>query len=306
MKSDKPVIMASRRDPPVEITSPRFEQRDKLTANDLKRVVAPSFATAAAALIEGWKKEPVLMVGLHLSPENDQVNNSTALVQGLLYKSTKTLDVQKIWATKANWHLKLEPLDLAKFDIGGVLVSDFLDSPEIEHSFIDRAQGGLVSNDDLTIESISGFCLRIFLSPMTSKTASLTVLIFPLPKTTLMADYRLAEKHSFPGIVITRAEITMGPQTKTITDKIYGSPLMPVLVPTNPITSNTVIPEMCQLAGGIAALLQRVGAPDCKNNHKTLKESWDAIKKDGESRLVDKGYDKKWPSPIRVSAEEGK
>ena len=129
--------MAGAKKPPVEISSPRFEFNDVLTANDLKRVCAPSFTTAAAALIENWGGEPVLMVGLHLSPDNEQVVNSSTLLQGTLYKSGKALEVTKLWSTKANMVLKIEALDLTKFKMAGEMCSEYLESDDIEHTFWD-------------------------------------------------------------------------------------------------------------------------------------------------------------------------
>ena len=295
--------MTGKRDP-TPITSHRFEFKDVLTANDLKRVCAPSFTTAAAALIEGWDKEPVLMVGLHLSPENDQVTNSSALLQGTLYKTGKNLEVPKIWNTKANLLLKIEPLDLSKLALGGNMTSEYLDSKDIEHSFVDRDKAAVADADLLAANGVNGFCLRVFLAPATTKSANMTVLLFPASLDTLQADHPLRERSAFPGVVITRAEIMLGPQTKNITDKVYGSPIMPVLCPSNPILTTTKVPDMCQIAGSIAALMQKAQAPDCKNGHKTLLESWELLKRDGESRLAKKTCDRSWPAPVRVSQPE--
>ena len=291
--------------PPTEIVSHWFEFTDTLTANDLKRVCAPSFTTAAAALIENWAGEPVLMVGLHLSQDNEQVMNSSALLQGTLYKSGKALEVSKLWNTKANILLKLEALDLTKFKLGGNMYSEYLNSDEIEHTFVDRDKSAEAEAAVLSTNGIQGFCLRVFLAPMTSKSANLAMLLFPASLDTLTADHELFEKPNFPGIVITRAEILLGPQTKTITDKIYGSPLMPVLCPSNPILTSSKTPEMCQIAGGIAALLRKTQAPDCKANHKTLNEAWELLKVDGDSRLASKSYDRFWPAPVRKSVDTG-
>ena len=164
---------------PQVIASPRFEFRDLLTANDLKRVCAPSFTTAAAALIENWTQEPVLMIGLHLSPDNKQVTNSSTLLQGLLYKAGKNLEVPKLWPTKSNLLLKIEKLDLGKFKMGGELVSEYLDSEHIDHSFVNRDKGEIADAATLTASSIYGFSLRAFLAPMSSKTANLAILLYP-------------------------------------------------------------------------------------------------------------------------------
>ena len=298
--------MAAAKKPPVEITSPRFEFTDVLTANDLKRVCAPSFTTAAAALIENWEGEPVLMVGLHLSQDNESVTNSSTLLQGTLYKTGKALEVSKLWNTKANFILKIEALDLTKFRMGGNMFSEYLDSDDFDHAFWDKDKKAEAEATALADNNIKGFCLRVFLAPMSSKSANLAVLLFPASLATLEADHPQHQKPAFPGIVITRAEILLGPQTKTITDKIYGSPLMPVLCPSTPILSSSKIPQMCQLAGSIAALLKKTQAPDCKANHKTLNESWENIKRDGESRLAEKSYDKYWPAPVRKSIDTGR
>ena len=146
--------MANRRKKPREISHDNFAGVDKLSVNDLKRVVVASLHNAAASLIPDYQDTPIVLVALQLGLDNSKVLNATLSVQGFCEVDQKK--VEKLFPTEAQFFLAIERLDLLKFKFENAMASSLLSSKDIPHKF-KNADGSLVSDELVNDACISGW-----------------------------------------------------------------------------------------------------------------------------------------------------
>ena len=287
--------------------SRKFAGTDPLTANDLKRLRVTTFDGAAKVFLENWNQEPTLLVGLTLTQDNSQIENATALLQGTIWPEGKDFDASIFWnLERDDLILSFEKIDLSKFNFEAVITSKFLDHDQLDYAIKVKSDNTALSPAELKSMGYPGFCIRVFCCPTSTASAKVAMLLFPLHKELLVKEYSLALYYNFPGISMERFEVELGIQRDELLNNNYGCPLLPVIKTTEPIRSNTVVPDRQEFVYAIGTLLRQTRAPDGKSSHVTLLKSWAQLKKHGESKLKQTAWEYEWIKPVDPAAVTGK
>ena len=282
----------SRKDK-VIITSSRFGGTDRLTPNDLKRLVVDSFDQGPRVLIEDYANQPVLMVGLEFSADNSAVESANAIMAGKTEKFT--VDANKAWPFERKVDLNILPMDLRMFEFRGSLVSNYLDFSEVRYEFIHRDKGANLVDADIVDKGFTGFTLRAFTRPTTSVHAKLQMLIFPLDKETLLKEHPLARTPCFPGIEIYRSELHLGVQKDDLLDTSFGLNILPCVTTSQPIRTQGPVPTREDIVGSMCGLLRKAYAPEVRTKRSTLLQRWGELKEHGADKLEPREYREEWP-----------
>ena len=287
--------------------SRKFQGTDPLSANDLKRLRVSTFSGAASIFLENWKDEPVFLVGLTLTQDNEKIENATALLQGFLWPEGKKLEANSFWQLDKELVMNFEKIDLSKFEFDGVTSSKYLNHTHLDYKISVKGQNQPLSDDELKSLGIGGFCMRVFCHPISTTSVKVALLLFPQDRDLLVQEMDLAKNYYFPGVTVEKFEVELGIQRDELLDNNYGCPILPVIKTQEPIKSNTRVPSSAEIVHAIGTLMRATRAPDGKSSHTTLMKCWGQLKKHGESKLKHPVYeDWYWPKPKEPSKQAGR
>ena len=296
----------ARKKPQIIGSAKKFQGTDKLSANDLKRLRVTTFNGAASIFLENWKKEPVFLVGLTLSQDNENIENATALLQGFLWPEGKELSANNFWHFDKELVMTFEKIDLEKFEFDGCNTSRLLSHTLLDYSVKVKGADQALSDSELKSLGFPGFCLRVFCHAISTTSVKVELLLYPLERDTLLKENGLAVNYYFPGVTVEKFEVELGIQRDELLDNNYGCPILPVIKTKEPIRSNSKVPGREEITHAIGTLLRATRAPDGKSSYTTMLKSWGQLKKHGESKLKRPVYDDWiWPKPKEPSRQTG-
>ena len=275
------------------IESSRFGGTEELDIDDFKAWEVKSFSEAVKKVPHYNGTDPILLTGLTLTPNNDGIENSNAVLIGKSPKAPMGLDAKSIWNFKQNISLSIPPVDLSKFVFKGRMSSEYLDYTKFEYDLV--AEDTTTTVDDLISQGFRGFCLRAYLCPVSGSTVKMHVLLFPASAADIVKEQPDSVHHNFPGLVINRQIIHLGIQTNPALGKCFGSPISPLLLSKRPIEETDDLPSRYQILAAMHELLGKTTAPDCKVRSDLLYARWAEIKKDGVNKLQSRPPPAAWP-----------
>ena len=281
------------------IESSRFEGNDELDFEDFHAWEVRSFSEAASKVPNYNGTDPTLLVGISLTPNNDGIENSNAILLGKSNSRPIGLDARSIWNFKQDIDLSIPPFELSKFVFKGKMSSEYLDYSEFDYDL--TAADKTTTSDDLISQGFRGFCLRTYLCPLSSSTAKMHILLFPLAAADMEKEHPESVNHNFPGLVIARNIISLGIQTDPSLGKCFGSPIAPLLLSRRPLAETDDLPSRYQILAAIHSLLRKTTAPECKVSSNLMYDRWAQIKRDGANKLFTRPCPAAWPvAPVEV------
>ena len=190
--------------------------------------------------------------------------------------------------------MKLGKLDLAKFKFRGSLQSAFVDSSELDVTFMEGAD----QIEGASIDEFEDFCMRAFLTPKTSLKANLTLVLYPLSLSQLSQEYgEFYEDTRFPGLQVTKREINCGVPTKALSQPPWGSPILAGLLTGDQAITEDNRPNSLDILRGLFSLMSKASLPELKQSTKAIVERWGVIQEAGVSNLRTSRCDWQWPDP---------
>ena len=289
------------------IRNKAFAGTAELTANDYKRLVVENFAEAANTLVEEYSGYPIAIPVVSLSQDNTRIENATLVMCGTHFDQTgKVIQANRLWPIKEPVKLHIHPIQLEKFQFQGGMVSELLDSTEIEFTLVPEKEDSTITDEILAEQGITGFTLRMFVTPINGYTARATTMIYPLQVEELLDEYPSATCPQFPGICLDRCEVELGVRASHVLDKCYGQPIAPAIVVQSPLRTSTNTPSSGELSATLSGLLHRVVVPESKTAIKGLRDRWQAISENGDEQLRVILPDTLWPEKEAPSTSQGK
>ena len=209
--------------------------KNELTAHDWKRMVVPSWSEAMLTLVEDFSRDLIAMPAITLSADGTKIENSTLITCGTLFPDTgKVMQANKQWALMEHVKLHIDPIPMDKFVFQGRMVSELLDSTEIEFNLIPENMDSSLTDEMLHEQGVVGFSMRLFVIPTNGYLSKATLLIFSLPIEQMLDEYPSAACLQWPGLAFDRIEMDLD-RTRHVLEKNHGQPICPAVSCPQPI-----------------------------------------------------------------------
>ena len=287
---------------PTPIAGEGFRNSCSLTHADIKKLIVNT-PEDASSLFPGWERGVAIGLVCHLSNDNQKISNCTPIVLGDMFphpNQRKLVSLNAAWQKLPNLQISLGTIDCANFKFKTGMVSDFIDSAELDFYFI--SDGNRLSDADCQANDLFGFCVRLHIVPSTQEYAKLFLVMYPDPLADLIAGNPLAEDGRFPGLKLHSGEYPFLPLSRTLLGKAWGSPLAPAIITGSVDTE--MLPTGTHLKAAISATLRLAVKPEIKAGHSTLKPRWSEIRESGESALISNSLELIWPQQGDLSAAQ--
>ena len=221
---------------PTTIVSDDFRRTAELTRDELMKLVigAPS---EAAELIKQWNGGTVCTLLIHLSNDNKTVQNCSVLLVGELYPDRKVISLNGVYESCPALSISIGPIDGNTFDfIPGKTYSELKDSSRVDHQFL--RDGYVLDAPTSAAAGLTGFTLRAYIVPSGAEWTKLVILLYPVPKASLLANHLACVDPRFPGISLLSKDIQLEPTTLSTMAKIWGCSILPAIIPGEAFTTN--------------------------------------------------------------------
>ena len=277
----------SRRKKPVTIRGPGFAQRRGLEVDDLETLRSDTKEDAFDDLIEDWNNKIMAFAVVDISQVNFSPTGAEVQLKGPIFDSPrgKSFKSSKYFNLSDRYTLVFGELDCSCFTFVNSMISNHVDSSQLDFEFKKDLAGPAVSDEDLRTAGFVGFTLRAYLNPTTATYAKLTILLFPLNMEQLLSQNPLAVSPYFPGISFAAPEIPFLPHFNDLLDgEPCGLPFLPALISEAPFNEDDR-PATAELIGSMAALLRTVAVPEAKAGISQTAARWEEIRLQGEPAL---------------------
>lgn len=282
-----------------------FEGIQPLNIELIKKLEVAQVSGIPNKLLQNWSGGIVGIVTTNLTNDNRRVDNCNFLLMGNIFStSQKTIGASKFWDMPGNINLCIKETDTSIFKFKGSLSSELVDSDDINFSITKDNQE--IEDSDMDSLNFPGFSLRAFINPISAERAKIIIVLYPLPKDTLLDEHPLANKPQFPGIQLFNAEFNFAPLASTFPPTGHGLPFLPAILPSQPFDILPNHPSGQDFKVAIAALMRRTTKPECKLNHNMLLPRWEEIQSEGDSLLKDLTPDLIWPLPTATPPHLGR
>ena len=290
------------------IQSRAFAGTDELDADDFEALRISDTKDAASKLVQEWSSGCIGMVCLKLSNDNRKVEASSLLLLGSLFEDQpRVISTEKFWpGSKAK--LVLRELDCEIFSFTNSLVSNLVDSSQLDWAFKASNRGPDLSDAEAQEKNLTAFSIRCHITPLSETTAQAHLVLFPLALKDLETKYPLASDPRFPSLELC-APIVVNlapPQREVIQDRSWGQPIMPALLKPAPFPEDGPFPPSSLLKKALAFLLMSAVKPDVKRSFNYLTPLWEKSLDEGRDALRTLSLDAQWPTPGAVCPPEGK
>ena len=216
------------------------------------------------------------------------------MLSGELFTDEKAIGSSKLWSFHEPIMLKFLTLNCIAFTFKGKLTSELLDHSLVKYGF-EKKKGEIVNPELLKEEGFNGFCLRAHIVPITGVNANLYLVVYPMPAEDLVLEYEAAKNPFFPGILLSKSEIKLGPKYSTILDEAIGTTILPALIVGSPLSSVPTVPSTQEILSRQATLLRTAIIPETKSSRSTMIERWEIIQEEGEKHFKKAVVDPVWP-----------
>lgn len=278
------------------ISGEGFRGNAELCLADLKKLSVEGFApNLLSNLLEAWTGGVAGFIGLTLSNDNRRVNEAKFGLIGSLCKE-KRVSANRFWELDAQTSLTFSVPDCSVFSFpNGSMVSDLVDGSTFPHRF----QVGDEVLDPQTLPApLLGFSFKCAVVPTRDTYAKVTLLLFPLPKNTLLTTHPFCTNPQFPGISLFRGEFPLTPNSlDPPLEKNWGFPFAPAVLPGADFEVLENFPSTDSIKAAMAQVLRKAVRPECKQGFQTLQPRWNEISTGGPSRLKDSPLELIWPPP---------
>ena len=219
------------------ITGQEFKGKDLLAYDDIQDYVVTGHGEAIKTTLDDldWDGDAVATIVLNLSPDNKKVTGGRINIVGEFIKEPKEFKATKLFE-KADKDLRItyQIDDATIFKLnGGTMIGELLNSDQFTWSVTKKTSSRVntvIDETDYESSSIGDFCVKPYLIPVSSNTAMLTLLAFPMNATKLKADHPLSDKTSFPGMELISLNIPLFPPMDSERGKNWGSPIHPLFI----------------------------------------------------------------------------
>lgn len=287
---------------PSVIQGESFNHAAELTPEVLGKLTVLSPADTSS-LVSEWTGGLGCGMVCTLSNDNAKVVSCSPVLFGNLLQasnsgSKKSFALNAVWAGFPSLSLSLNPIDGSAFSFKESMVSSWLDCGAVEYDLL--SNGEALSDDACERGNLRGFCLRVFLVPISAEYVKLTLTLCPLPLVDLAAEHPLYENPKFPQIKLWQGNIPFLPQARSFLDCEWGCSFLPSILPGGPITGN--FPTSATLRFAIGYTLRQATKPENKAGHTTLLPRWEALKTQGVEALDRSQPDLLWPDMDSASS----
>ena len=296
---------------PKRITGQLFKGSDCLTHDQWRELEVVNSTDGPRRLMQNWGGGMMGYLCGRLENDNRRIANLNFHLLGMLGEDTDGINTNcnKFWDVEENMKLHIAPFDTKVFQFkSGTLVSELLDSSALETTW--TKDGAPLSEQDRLAAGIKGFSLRFFVMPNQPTWASVSILLFPIPKAELQQTFPLSSNPSFPGMTLYSAKFcSLGfAADQVFKNHNFGTPLLPCIIPGGEWDALPTNPTTPSLLQAIAKTLRATWKPVGKANAKALKKKWDELALAGESALKEEAPAFIWPepSPRSESAPQGR
>ena len=258
----------------------------------------------------GWKGDPVGVIILHLSPDNERVTAGQFSARGRDEREFK-LRADKIWVDadmNVTLTIRMPELDSFIFS-GGGLTSDWLQDEEVVHFYHVAQEEGAprpIITPTLDEWGIGKFCLRLVCHPSKSCSKERGVLVkyivmlYPAGKAELTAMSPHAADASWPGLKLGEGEMQLLPRPSTD----WGCPVLALLRPAVDFRQLPKAPSSAALRHAIASIMRRCGTPDVSRGAASLGAKWERFR-NAPSTYATKEAPLTWPQAARPQTATG-
>jgi len=291
--------------PPKVIKGSGFKGNGELCLAHWKTLEVCSPADTPRRLQENWGGSIVGFFVARLSTDNKNVDNISFNLGGTLFENEDLkLNCSKFWSVPDNLTMAIPTLNSGIFSFpNGGMTSELVDSSKFQVNWF--RDGVALSPEEKAETGITGFCLRFHAIPEQSLPsgtwASLTMVLFPLPKSSLLETHSLSPRANFPGLrFFSSGVFQIGfNSAKRFPDLEWGSPLVPGVILGGHWDDFPFCPAAAELRTKLAITLRNVCPADIKKTPADLKKAWDDIKANGEAALRNTAASLKhiWPLP---------
>ena len=287
------------------ITGQGFENPRDPTPDELNAVVIPSYERATdedqALVGAGWNGGLYGTICLTLANDNKTVDSGCFWLVGKVFRANWfSVQGAKFWQAADETRLELSLPDATIFKFPDSLASEWLDSSELTHRFVDK-EGKVLADETLAELEIRGFAIRAFVIPTRENYAKISIGLVPLPKDALFEQHPLAENPLFPCISVSSpGEFPLGPPVTSQAPRAprqWGFPFWPLLVRGADASSCPAFPRGAELRAKMAAILRSAVKPEMKNGLALLQRRMEDIQEAGASNLKQLNLEKRWPLP---------
>ena len=258
----------------------------------------------------GWKGEPVGVIVLHLSPDNERVASGQFSTRGRDEREFK-LRADKIWVDadmSVTLTVRMPELDSFTFP-GGGLTSDWLQDEEVVHFFHVATEEGAprpIITPTLDEWGVGKFCLRLVCHPSKACSKERGVLIkyfvmlYPASKAELTTMSPHTADASWPGLKLGEGELQLLPRPLGN----WGCPVLALLRPAVEFRQLPKAPSSLALRHAIASIMRRCGAPDVSRGATSLGAKWERFR-NAPATYATKEAPLTWPPAERPEATTG-
>jgi len=293
--------------------SSMFGEPVNITAGDVANCELDNVGDSVTTVLanHGWKGDPVGVIILHLSPDNEKVAAGQFSVRGRDEREFK-LRADKIWLDadmNVTATIRMPELDSFSFP-GGGLTSDWLQDDEVIHFFHVAQEDGAarpIITPSLEEWGIGKFCLRLVCYPAKSCSKEkgvmikFVIMLYPDSKANLVAMSPHTADASWPGLKLGEGELPMLPRPL----ENWGYPILALLRPAVSFDQLPKAPSSAALRYAIASIMRRCGAPDVSRGATSLAAKWERIRSTPTSYTT-KEAPLTWPQAERPHTAPGK
>lgn len=169
-----------------------------------------------------------------------------------------------------------------------------------------KKKGEPVEMEGIQGEGFNGFCLRAHIVPTAGTKANLWIVIYPGSAEDLTSEYAGAKNPKWPGILLSKSEIKLGPVYNSILDDACGTPVLPAIIVGSPLNVVPVVPPTKELVARQASLMRTATIPETKSSRAAMLERWEAIQEEGDRQFRKNTVDPIWPELLAEQADPGK
>ena len=302
---DRPRRKKKSRTDPTEIKSKFFNHEDDLTEEDLDNLRADSIGEAFDLFVPNWRGKLIGFLALIVKPDNSGLEDAQLVLKGDMFSDNpKLLGASKFFEVNSPLQLVIESLDCAKFVFNNSMVSDYLDSSQVQFQFRKDRNSPAISAAEALAAGFRGFTVRAFVQPTAEARLKISVSLYPSSLTELLDQNPLAATPYFPGISLGFLTFPFAPKCREIfAEGSYGLPVFPALISESPFMTGAPHPSTSQIITAVAAVLRNVHIPNSSLTRANLLPIWETLKTSGELGLKITKPDLVWPKPQNDESE---
>ena len=289
-----------------------FGQLESISNEDIANNEVENIGESVTTVLanHGWKGEPVGVILLQLSPDNERVASGQFSTRGRDEREFK-MRAEKIWLDadlNVTVTIRMPELDSFVFTDGG-LTSDWLPDDEVIHFYHGQQEEGAprpIVTPTLDEWGIGRFCLRLVCYP--AKTCSQEkgvvikyfIMLYPASRAELTAMSPHTMNASWPGLKLGEGELALLPKPSSN----WGCPAVALLRPAVPFSQLPKAPSSATLRHAIACIMRRCGAPDVSRGAQSLTAKWERFRNTPTS-FATREAPLMWPQAARPPAAAG-